>query len=162
MGSVTAKLLHDAACAVWTASHRAKQRPSEPWKRVLCAIDTDDEGRKLLRKAMELSENGKVSVRVVHAVPPPVATEDPSGSPFLDFLLKSAEDVIVEMQSEARTSFESHVRPGFIPDVVREEATDWNADLVLIGRGILPRFAGQFRSHAYSIIRTMPCPVLSI
>ncbi len=163
VGSVTAKMLHDATCAVWTASHRAKQRPSEPWKRILCAIDTDDEGKRLLREAMELSENGKVSVRVVHAVPPPVATEDPSAaSAFWDFLIKSAEDVIAEMQSETGITFESHVKPGFIPDVVREEATDWNADLVLIGRGILPRFAGQFRSHAYSIIRTMPCPVLSI
>jgi nucleotide-binding universal stress UspA family protein len=36
------------------------------------------------------------------------------------------------------------------------------ADLVLIGRGALPHFAGRLRSHAYAIVRDMPCPVLSV
>ncbi|HVW07749.1 MAG TPA: universal stress protein [Bryobacteraceae bacterium] len=163
IGSVTSKTLHDATCAVWTASHRAKQRPSEAWKRLLCAVDTDEEGKMLLRKAMELSENGKISVRVIHAAPPPVATEDPSvSSTFVEVLIKAAESAIAGMQSGAGTKFEAQVKPGFIPDVVRDEAIAWNADLVVIGRGVFPRFAGQLRSHAYSIIRTMPCPVLSV
>ena len=37
-----------------------------------------------------------------------------------------------------------------------------NADIVLIGRGALPHFAGRLRSHAYAIVRDMPCPVLSV
>jgi hypothetical protein len=49
-----------------------------------------------------------------------------------------------------------------VTDVVRSAALDFHADLVLIGRGAMPRFAGQLRSHAYAIVRDMPCPVLSV
>jgi nucleotide-binding universal stress UspA family protein len=163
LGSVTAKTLHDAPCAVWTASQNAKQRPAAPWKKILCAIDADEEGERLLRKAAELSENGKIGVRVIHAVPSPAPVEDPfADSSFNEFLLRCAETSVARLQTAAGTSFEALMKPGRIPDVVRDEAEDWDADVVLIGRGVLPRFAGQFRSHAYSIIRTMPCPVLSV
>jgi len=163
LGSVTAKTLHDAACTVWTAAHNAKQRPAEPWNRILCAIDTDEEGTTLLRKAAELSKNRKISVRVIHVVPSPTPAEDPSvDSGFSEFLVRSAETAVAQLQATSGTAFEVHVKMGAIPQVVHDEAVEWNADVVLIGRGVLPRFAGQFRSHAYSIIRTMPCPVLSV
>ncbi|HVV46036.1 MAG TPA: universal stress protein [Bryobacteraceae bacterium] len=163
LGSVTAKTLHDAPCAVWTASQNAKQRPAAPWKKILCAIDADEEGERLLREAAELSENGKIGVRVIHAVPSPAPVEDPfADSSFSEFLLRCAETSVARLQTAAGTSFEARMKPGRVPDVVRDEAEDWDADVVLIGRGVLPRFAGQFRSHAYSIIRTMPCPVLSV
>jgi nucleotide-binding universal stress UspA family protein len=41
-------------------------------------------------------------------------------------------------------------------------AEEDQADLVLIGRGTLPRFAGRLRSNVYAIVRDSPCPVLSI
>jgi nucleotide-binding universal stress UspA family protein len=66
------------------------------------------------------------------------------------------------MQKEAGTSFPVCVKAGAIPAKVREEAVEHDADLVLIGRGTLPHFAGRLRSHAYGIVRDMPCPVLSI
>jgi len=163
LGSVTAKTLHDAPCAVWTACHTAKQRPPEPWKRILCAIDTDEEGVRLLRKAAELSENGTISVRVIHAVPAAGPIEDPSAEfTFEQFLLKTAETTVARLQAAAGTAFEALVKPGAIAEVVRGEAADWQADIVLIGRGVLPRFAGQLRSHAYPIIRAAPCPVLTV
>lgn len=163
LGSIVAKVLHDAACAVWTAAHRAKQRPTEPWGKILCAIDTDDEGGRLLRRAAELAEEGKVSVRVIHAVPAAAPIEDRSIEPTFDeFLLKCGESGVSRLQDAAGTHFEAQVKSGAVSDVVRNEAVTWNADIVLIGRGVLPRFAGQFRSHASSIIRTAPCPVLSV
>ena len=163
LGSVTTKTLHDATCAVWTAAHTAKQRPAGPWKRILCAIDTDDEGRRVLGKAAELSGKGNVSMRVIHVVPSPTPAEDPSvDAGFSEFLLRSAETEIAKLQAAAGTAFEAQVRMGTIPQLVAHEALDWNADLLLIGRGVLPRFAGQFRSHAYSIIRTTPCQVLKV
>ena len=47
-------------------------------------------------------------------------------------------------------------------EVVAEAAERYQADLVLIGRGSLAKFAGRLRTHEYSIIRDAPCPVLSI
>jgi nucleotide-binding universal stress UspA family protein len=45
---------------------------------------------------------------------------------------------------------------------VREYALRTQADLVVIGRGHTQRALGRLRTHAYSILRNSPCPVLSI
>ena len=37
-----------------------------------------------------------------------------------------------------------------------------NADLVVIGRGIMQHVLGSLRTHVYSIIREAPCPVISV
>jgi hypothetical protein len=66
------------------------------------------------------------------------------------------------MQREAGTNFGVCVEAGGIPEVVRYAALNHRADLVVIGRGVLPRFAGGFRSQAYPIVLDMPCPVLSV
>jgi nucleotide-binding universal stress UspA family protein len=66
------------------------------------------------------------------------------------------------MQKEAGTNFEVLIEAGNIPETVRRVAENQRADLVLIGRGALPHFAGRLRSHAYAIVRDMPCPVLSV
>lgn len=52
--------------------------------------------------------------------------------------------------------------PGTVPDVVREEALQRHADLVLISRGALQGTLGRLRKHSYGIIRHAPCPVLSV
>jgi nucleotide-binding universal stress UspA family protein len=162
LGSVATKTLHDAPCAVWTASHCNKLPATGGWKRILCAVDTDEEGRKLIRKAAELSGNSETIVRLLHAVPPPPAAGDPvADAGFVEFLLDAAKSAVAGMQTDAGTSFEAQVKSGFVTDVVRDTAIDWEADLVLIGKGVFPRFAGQLRSHAWSIIRNVPCPVLS-
>jgi len=51
---------------------------------------------------------------------------------------------------------------GTVPDVVREEALQHGADLVLVGRGSLQDTWGRLRTHSYGIIRHAPCPVLSV
>jgi len=66
------------------------------------------------------------------------------------------------MQKEAGTKFDLCLGAGNVADVVRHAAEDHNADLVLIGRGVLPEFAGELRSEAYPIVLDTPCPVLSI
>ena len=78
------------------------------------------------------------------------------------FLRDRANESIAGMQKEAGTAFEVCIGGGSIVDVVRQAAVSHKADLVLIGRGALPHFAGRLRSHAYAIIRDMPCPVISI
>ncbi len=54
------------------------------------------------------------------------------------------------------------VAPGDVSDVVREVATSHKADLVIIGRGMLDETLGRLRTNAYGIIRSSPCPVLSV
>ncbi len=39
IGSVTAKVLHDAKCPVWTATHSEEQHSAEMPRTILCAVD---------------------------------------------------------------------------------------------------------------------------
>jgi nucleotide-binding universal stress UspA family protein len=162
LGSVAAKVLHDAGCAVWTAGHCEEIGTKHTELRsVICAIDTVPEGTRLIRSAAELAPGAEV--RLVHTVPAAeTGAERYFDLEFAAFLEEKARERIAAMQKEAGTNFEVCVKAGSIPAKVREEALSRNADLVLIGRGALPHFAGRLRSHAYSIVRDMPCPVLSI
>jgi len=179
LGSVTAKTLHDATCAVWTEAHC--EDPGEinakhnEWRRIVCGIDTVPEGSRLIRFAADLAAaSGAITgdtpgatagatIQLVHAVP--VAEAGPERYMDLEFAACLADDArkkIAEMQREERTNFEVIVEPGNIPGTIRDVAASGDADLVLIGRGALPHFAGRLRSHAYAIVRDMPCPVLSV
>ncbi|HWE48809.1 MAG TPA: universal stress protein [Bryobacteraceae bacterium] len=166
LGSVTAKTLHDASCAVWTEAHcdDVKAAPAHTaWKKVVCAIDTTPEGLRLIRYASELAAVSGATVHLTHAVP--VAESGPErymDMEFAAFLADEARKKIAAMQTEAGTNFEVLIQIGNIPDGVLRTVEDCNADVVLIGRGALPHFAGRLRSHAYAIVRGMPCPVLSV
>jgi nucleotide-binding universal stress UspA family protein len=163
LGSVTAKILHDATCAVWTASHcDASAAPHTDWRNIVCAIDTVPEGSRLIRFAAQLAEAG-ATVRLAHAVPVAEAgVEKYLDLEFAAFLKDQAREAVAGMQKEAGTNFEVDIEAGNIPDAVRRVAEARRADMVLIGRGALPHFAGRLRSHAYAIVRDMPCPVLSV
>jgi nucleotide-binding universal stress UspA family protein len=162
LGSVAAKVLHDAGCAVWTAGHCDEIGTKHTELRnLLCAIDTVPEGTRLIRCAAELAPQAEV--RLMHTVPAAeTGAERYLDLEFAAFLEEKARETIAAMQKEAGTNFEVCVKAGSVPATVREEALSHKADLVLIGRGALPHFAGRLRSHAYSIVRDMPCPVLSI
>ncbi len=165
LGSVTAKTLHDATCAVWTEAHceNIAAASHAEWRNIVCAIDTVAEGSRLIRLAAGLAASSGASVHLTHAVP--VAESGPErymDLEFAAFLAEEARKTIAGMQKEAGTNFDVVVETGNIPDAVRRVAESRNADIVLIGRGALPHFAGRLRSHAYAIVRDMPCPVLSV
>jgi hypothetical protein len=46
----------------------------------------------------------------------------------------------------------------FPVDFSRQE----DADLILIGRGIVTETLGRLRTHAFGIVQRSPCPVLSV
>jgi nucleotide-binding universal stress UspA family protein len=164
LGSVTAKTLHDASCPVWTDAHCEHRSTSNlEWRNILCAIDTDHEGSRLISTAAELAAGSKGSVHIVHAVPPPDASAERfGGSEFTDFLKDQARRTIGSMQALTATNFPVCVEAGRTPEVIRYAALSHQTDLVLIGRGVLPDFAGGLRSQAYAIVRDAPCPVLSV
>jgi nucleotide-binding universal stress UspA family protein len=166
LGSVTAKVLHDAECAVWTAAHTETPEHSASigWKNVICAVDTNADAQRLIRYAGELSRAYGATVHLVHAVPPPPATrmEQYLSRDFEAFIKDSARQAIDAIQKDAGTDFELCVEAGNVSSIVAEAARSHEADLILAGRGVLPRFGGRLRTHVYAIIREAPCPVLSI
>lgn len=166
LGSVTAKVLHDAACPVWTAAH--PEMPgycaSTEWRNVVCAVDTTPDALRLIRYASDIASAHGASVHLVHAVPVAVETrpEKYLNHDFEVFLKDSARETIGGMQREAGTDFQLCIEAGNISRVVAGGAQYYHADLVLIGRGVLPHFGGRLRTHVYAITRDAPCPVLSI
>jgi nucleotide-binding universal stress UspA family protein len=166
MGSVTAKVLHDAECPVWTAAHPADMAvlPEKDWCQILCAVSTDPaKDIPLLHWAAQFASEQRACVRLVHAVPGfDEGQYNCQEDPLRDFVFNVARERIAKMQQQAGTSLNVAVEAGRTGHVVRELALRQRADLVVIGRGVIQKTLGRLRSNAYAIVRDAPCPVISI
>jgi nucleotide-binding universal stress UspA family protein len=165
LGSVTAKVLHDSACAVWTTAHACDLALAAHSRveRILCAIDLDRDGPDLIRRAVELGTLFSATVRLVHAVPAAnPARYDYLGQNFSTYLMDASREEMVRVQNKAGTTLESRIEPDTVSVAVRRVAIDCAADLVVIGRGRLDKVLGRLRTNAYAIIRNSPCPVMSL
>jgi len=164
LGSVTAKVLHDAACPVLTGVHTPELPSADPRKcdRLLCAVDIQPPDVRVIRWAAEFAARRRCEVQLVHAVQGAHDNDDESDKAFREFLFKSAHEAIESLQKEAGTAFPVCVRGGKPEHVVHDVAQDLSADLVLIGRGDLNHPLDRLRTHTYSIIRESPRPVISV
>jgi nucleotide-binding universal stress UspA family protein len=161
LGSVTAKVLHDAACPVWTAAHDEEIQPQAEWRRFLCAVDETARDAGLLKWAAQFALEQHVDLRVVHAVGP-VPSRPGAEAGFCDLLFDIARRNLAELQTEAGTSFDICVRLGPVGAVVHQMAIDCKSDLILVGRRAIQKRSRGLFSHAYAIIREAPCPVISL
>jgi nucleotide-binding universal stress UspA family protein len=160
LATTTSVVLHDSGSAVWTASH-VEQDPQFShlaWKRILCAVDLVPESVGLIQAAAELGKKSAATVGLVHAIPGSSHNDEP----FDQFLADHARDEIAKLQAEAGTNFEVALEAGDVAQRVRETAFRQGSDVVIIGRGAARGFGGRLRTHAWSIIRDSPCPVLSL
>lgn len=165
LGSVTAKVLHDAECPVWTTVHASEiaTNAGKPWGQLICAVDDDHRDVPLVRWAAELASEQGAELRLVHAVTG--FEEDPRygvDDPLREFLFGVARERIDQMQAEADTKLELCMAAGAPGKVVRDFAAQHAADLVLVGRGKIQKHFGRLRSNAYAIVRDAPCPVISV
>jgi nucleotide-binding universal stress UspA family protein len=166
LGSVAAKVLHDAECPVWTAVHTEDPAISSHagCNNILCALDLRNrEGcLELLRHAVDFASLCNATVRLVHAVPDALPGPDAMiGADYRDLLMQAAREEIDKLQAEAGTRFEVCLGAMPVGQWVCTVARNQAADLVIIGRGRLHAKLGRLRTQAYSIIRESPCPVLS-
>jgi nucleotide-binding universal stress UspA family protein len=164
LGSVTAKVIHDAHCPVWTDSswRELGNGPKPGISNILCAVDADEEAVSLLQTAGQLAREFSAGVHVLHAVPGPESRPNK----YLEFdlhqyLLDVARVEISKAQRAAGVAFPIHIRKEPVAKAVAELAIEKGCDLVLIGRGKAQEGLGRLRTHTYQIIRDAPCPVLS-
>jgi nucleotide-binding universal stress UspA family protein len=152
LGSVTGKVIHDTLRAVWTSAHIEKlHSPPCPPRQIVCAVDGTDESLRIIQHAQLLAEDLECSWMVVHAIPPGKAQSESQ----LFSRLQSSEAL-------AETSVPICVEKGEIATVVPEMARRYGADLLVMGRGHASDLLGSWRSHMYPIIRTSPCPVVTL
>lgn len=165
LGSVTSKVLHDAHVPVWTASHTNDPSALEhiSSRTVLCAVDTSEASGPLMRWACRYATEVDAALIFVHAVPGPEAwPEWQMNREFEAAITEQARSRITKMQEVTGVLAPLSIRTGKVADVVREEALKANADLIVIGRGVIHETLGRLRTHAHAIIRQAPCPVISV
>lgn len=166
LGSVTAKVLHDADCPVWTGVH-IEEAPSPEkirFKKVMVAIDLcPEQALKAMSWGSQFAEKYGAELEVVHAYP---SLEGRSGETFdpnwRDYFTGIARDEIGKMQAKIGLNTEVVLESGDIPQVVCGLALARGADLLVIGRGSAAGMFGRLRANAYAIIRQSPCPVVSV
>lgn len=166
LGSVTAKVLHDLDCPVWTTVHAEKAPPLEDitCAKVMCAVDLSDRSRGVVEWAAALASEYGAPLGIVHAIPP---VEASAAARYLDQeysvdLTVAAKCRIAAIQGLAGTDAEVFVDAGETAQIVRCAAKVFGANVLVIGRHSRKGMAGHLRHNAYGIIRESPCPVISI
>jgi nucleotide-binding universal stress UspA family protein len=161
LGSVAAKVLHDAECPVLTGIHMEEAPPFEPVSihKIVCALDLGPHCKRVLDAAVEMTAAFNAHLTLVHATPELEAGQSRYFDPDWRIMLaNNAREQIDKLREHVSVLTEVVVEPGSPPAVVSGAAR--SADLVVIGRdqGTL----GRLRGNAYAIIRESPCAVLSI
>jgi nucleotide-binding universal stress UspA family protein len=162
LGSVAAKVLHDARCAVWTDVHESSSSPRDSMESVVCAVDLSEESLGAIRWASCFAESYKSDLYLVHAIPSLEWPSGPQDETFRRSLIETAREFIGDLQRKAGTSAKVCLEGGKIASVVRDAARQHNAGLVVIGQGSIQGILGGLRTNSYAIIRDSPCPVVRI
>lgn len=164
LGSVTAKVLHDAQCPVWTGPHMESAAAPEGigFHDVLCAIDLEAGSEAVLQWAADFAGAYGAKLHVVHVI----AADTAGGFRFdqdwhLDVMEQSRRR-IDGMQLDLHTHGEVGIETGEVPAAIRSAAERLQAGLVVIGRGRRAGLLAGLRRNAYAILRESPCPVAAI
>ena len=165
LGSVTGKVLHDSVIPVWTNSHAEKppQKPAALGK-ILCAVATGSQSEGCLKFAAQLAKDSGAALSLVHAIPMPGSREMRQlDEPFEQALANDARESITAMKRNLGIDAPLIiVLAEDIPAAVSSEAKAQGADVVVVGRGVIHERLGRLRTNALGIIRSAPCPVLSV
>ena len=163
LGSVAAKVLHDASCAVWTDAHHAEETARYPYRRILCALRVDDEeSEAVLRAAGWVAQKYQAELLLVHAVEIPPAAWEMDFAPYKKAILDAADAKMCEIRHQTGIEAPYQIVEGRAADEMRRVANEWKADLIVTGRGHSQGGLSRAWSQLYPIIREAPCPVLSI
>lgn len=175
VGSVTAKVLHDVLCPVWTSIHAesALTVDSIQCRRVLCGLDLTGRSQSILQWASWFAGEFEADLGIVHAmaaVDPSLATMEvapglgPSiiASAYQQYMFERAHTGVDLLERQTGTHARIFIRPGQPADVVPRVASEFEADLVTIGRRSSESVAGDIFHNASAIVRESPCPVITM
>lgn len=163
LGSVTAKVLHDTNCPVWTGV-RVEQGPPVAWStlgHIACAVDLSPSSEATLDWAARLAGEFTASLSLIHVV----SRLDPPGEEHYSYeyhrkIVESVNSRIAQLQSRVGTSAAVLLETGEVPGAVCAAASREHADLLVIGRGLID--ASRLPINTYAIVRKSTCPVVSV
>ncbi len=161
LGSITAKVLHDADCPVWTGVHleEAPQTEAARFRHILCAIDLGPQSCQALEWATGMQKEFGARLTVLHVMSVSPAEGESERAREMELSIR---DDLARVQQRFGTQAELVVEAGDPPKVVCEMADRMKAGLLVIGRGSAAGVFGRLRTNAYAMIRQSPCPVVSV
>lgn len=165
LGSTTARVLHDAHCAVWTGVHTDEPVALEaiPFRHILCAVDLRSKSEDTICYAAKLAGELEADLTVVHAspvivTPPEICLQGDLTERFA----REAREDLNKMVNRLGIKAQVCIHPGDPAEVVREAAKAHRSNLLVIARGAASGGLGRLRAHSYSIINQSPCSVISV
>jgi nucleotide-binding universal stress UspA family protein len=164
LGSVTAKVLHDAKCPVFTIPHVEPPASIQgEFRHILCAVDTDMRQQPALRWAMDFSRLVGAQLNVVHVMPE--LAQGQRGDSDVDLRASLRKNVMNQLRP-LLDSVDYHddviLDSGPVASKVRAAAQLKQADLVVVGRHLGSGIWSGLHDESYAIIRESPCPVACI
>ena len=160
IGSTTAKVLHDAPCAVWTSPHLQKLWPFVGFHHLLCTIDRNEVLPDFLKEAVRLASCFGSKLSFVTAIPNAVG----GGGDERRVRTLNQEYPQAGLHDELGSKLDCtvYLETGSVGEVIHRLVEEQNVDLVVANRGHLRHAFGKLRTHAYEIVLESPCPVLSL
>jgi nucleotide-binding universal stress UspA family protein len=154
LGSVMESVLRQIKGPMLTVGPGVKVAP-RPIRRILCPVDFSDSSREMLEHAADLAEKTDAELSVYH-VPHAPSAESPedAGRALCDW---------IPPQVRVRCKLHEALGKGKPSESIVAEAKRSQADLIVLGarpRSYLGRLV--FGSTTEEVIRTAPCPVLSV
>jgi nucleotide-binding universal stress UspA family protein len=163
LGSVTAKVLHDAECPVWTGAHLEGRRVVDPThvRHVICAVDFGPQSAKALHWGADYAAEFGAKLTVAHSVFP-TAIPERCAFQWHEEAHTEARDRLNNLLSQAGVRADVLVVRGDTPKAVCLAIQEKESALLVIGRRPVPGKQGRLGSDAYGIICHSPCPVVSV
>lgn len=159
IGSTTAKVLHDAPCAVWTSPHPRELEPFRPYRNIVIAMDYRSLSATLLVRASEIADRFGASLSVFSAIPTVGMADDKVAGKLKHEIEVALKDHLAEKRIKASI----HLLEGNPGEIIGQVATDIEAaDLIVTGRGQLDQPSGHLRTQNYEIIWNAQCPVITL
>ena len=166
LGSVTAKTLHDVNCPVLTGAHleNAPDFGGEAYERIACALDLTESSEQTLRFAMDFAKAWNATLTVVHASPWLIGADTEDGllpESMRRRLLDASKGEAVALLRAVGCDADLRVGFGRPEDFVPATVREIDAQMLIIGRHSGKDGVG-FGAHCYGLVRSSPCPVLSV
>jgi nucleotide-binding universal stress UspA family protein len=165
LGSVTAKVLHEIECPVWTGAH-LEESPEREFsiRRVLCSVELNGHSRHTVSLAAEMATAVNAALTLVH-ITGSVEIYGPGGSHvdpgWKEKIVGFATEEIAKLQQDVGTKAEVIIDSGNVPELLSRAAEQTKADILVIGH-IPGRSHLGDNGNGYGIIRASQIPVLSV
>jgi nucleotide-binding universal stress UspA family protein len=158
LGSVTAKVLHDCTCPVFSGAHVPEIGGfgAAPYRKVACAIDLNRYAHTVLGWACGFARAWDAELEVIHVVK--CLEQDWTQAELTRVEQEKIRELIAKVGCEA----EIHMAVGDVIDYVPAAAQAAQADVLVIGRSLGEEWNGRLRTNAYALIRESPCAVISV